>query len=99
MQSETVVISKSVHFEQYLKAKGIIQDGYYEVIPNPSHKDVEGKIIIGMKIPLYIAACAMEVIDIPLFVPTQSRNEVFSVEFFEKYAGKPTKYVTYKMEG
>jgi hypothetical protein len=52
-----------------------------------------------MKIPLYIAACAMEVIDIPLFVPAQSRNEVFSVEFFDKYAGKPTKYVTYKMEG
>lgn len=95
---EMVVVSKSVDFEKYLLDKGIIQEGYYEVVPNATQQSVEGKIVIGMKIPLYIAACAREVWDVPLFVPSSARNETFSLDFFEKYAGKIVKYAAYKLE-
>jgi putative CRISPR-associated protein (TIGR02620 family) len=87
---ETVVVTRHHGLIEYLRAEGLAPADC-EVIDHATPDAVRGKRVIGV-LPLWLAAEAAEVVEIPMSIPPELRGVELTAEQTAEHAGEPRTY-------
>lgn len=93
---EKVVVTRHSGLVEYLKELGYIDDNT-KVIDHAKVSDVRGKHVIGV-LPLYLAAYAWKVTEVPLALEPEDRGKDLPVERVRQIASKPVTYNVFTEE-
>lgn len=89
---ETVIITRHSALVDYIFEKGIAPKGT-KVIPHANKADVLARRVIGV-LPLYLAALADSVVNIPFNIPPELRGAELTLEQVREFAQPVEEYVT-----
>jgi len=86
-----LVVTRHPALVDYLREQGLVGDGV-EVLTHASVEDVRGRHVYGV-LPLFLAAEATKVTEIPLALTPEMRGKELDIETLRKIAGEPVTYV------
>jgi hypothetical protein len=89
-QPETIVVSRHPALVEYLIEIRLAAPAT-PVITHATAADVRGRHVIGV-VPLHLAAEAISVTEIPMFVPQTLRGVELTLEQVRQFAGTPVTY-------
>jgi hypothetical protein len=90
--AETIIVTRHKALPEFLFERGMCPAGT-PVIEHATKETVRGKHVIGVT-PLWLAAEAETVTEVPMSIPAGLRGVELTVEEMHKFAGEP---VTYKV--
>jgi putative CRISPR-associated protein (TIGR02620 family) len=93
--AETMVVTRHPGLVQYLVAEGLI-DNDTQVVEHATPELVSGRHVIGV-LPLWLAAEAASVTEIPMSIPPELRGTELTAEQTRRYAGPGRTYVVTAM--
>jgi len=89
-----IIITRHPALADYLREQGLVGDGV-EVLTHASVEDVRGRHVYGV-LPLFLAAEAARVTEIPLALTPEMRGKELDIETLRKIAEEPVTYVVTK---
>lgn len=87
---DTIVVTRHAGLVEYLRSEGLAPADC-EVVEHATAESVRGRHVIGV-LPLWLAAEAASVTEIPMSIPRDQRGVELSAEQTAEYAGDPRTY-------
>lgn len=91
---QQVVVTRHPGLVDYLRETGAIQDDA-TIVEHATPEDVRGKHVVGV-LPLWLAAEAASVTEVPMAVPADARGRELTIEEVRLWAGQPVTYVVFR---
>jgi len=88
---KVIIVTRHTALVELLIERKIISEGTCEILSHVTPDQIEGAHVIGV-LPLYLAAHAQQVTEIPMNLPPELRGLELDIETIRKYAGEPATY-------
>ena len=94
----TVIVTRHPALVMYIREIGLIRpDEEPKVITHATPEDVTGNHVIGV-LPHHLSCLAASLTEVPLRMPPVFRGKELSLPQVREFAGKPAKYIVYKVD-
>lgn len=87
---ETVVVTRHKGLVVYLQELGLTTPDT-PILEHATPDLISGKHVIGV-LPLWLAACADQVTEVPINIPVELRGQELSADQMREWAGVPVTY-------